>query len=138
MLNPRGDRPLYHQLADLLRDQIRDGVYPAGLSLPSEVEITERYEVNRPTVRKAMAILREEGLITTRRGERSAVRPQVERRLAVLGAEDRLTCRIPSQPERVALNLESGIALLEIRRSTGAVELLPSDQVEIVGPALVR
>jgi GntR family transcriptional regulator len=66
---------VYVQLADELAALIRDGTYPAGSRLPSEAELAETYEVARPTVRQALARLREQDLIVTLHGRGSVVVP---------------------------------------------------------------
>jgi len=64
---------VYVQLADELAGLIRDGTYPVGSRLPSEAELSEVYEVARPTVRQALARLREQGFIRTLHGRGSVV-----------------------------------------------------------------
>ena len=57
--------PLYHQLERILREDIDNGVYPAGELLPSESEICERYDVSRSVVRQTLANLAHAGLVHT-------------------------------------------------------------------------
>ena len=64
---------VYVQLADELAGLIRDGTYPVGSRLPSEAELSETYEVARPTVRQALGRLRDQGLIRTLHGRGSVV-----------------------------------------------------------------
>ena len=55
-------------LADALRARIAaGGVGPAG-ALPSEAELARTYDASRVTVRRALDLLRREGLVTSRRG----------------------------------------------------------------------
>ena len=61
-------RPLYEQVADALRTEIREGRYLPGSKLPSERELSERFEVSKVTARQAIVQLRAEGLITSRAG----------------------------------------------------------------------
>ncbi|MEE6268174.1 GntR family transcriptional regulator [Streptomyces diastatochromogenes] len=65
---------LYQQIAAALRNGIAEGQYKPGTPLPSEADLIERYGVSRPTVRKAIATLRAEGLIEVTHGKRSYVR----------------------------------------------------------------
>ncbi len=60
--------PLYIQIADLLRDKIEKGIFTVGETIPSERELTETYGVNRMTVRKAVSLLVEEGLLIRKQG----------------------------------------------------------------------
>lgn len=63
-----GRTQLYYQLYDLLFEDIKNGKYKPGELLPTENEMIERYGVSRITVRKAMDMLMNEGLIGKRRG----------------------------------------------------------------------
>ncbi|GGP06793.1 GntR family transcriptional regulator [Nonomuraea glycinis] len=62
----------YEQIAQILTERIRSGVYPPQTVL-SEVTLEQEFGVARPTVRLAMKIIREQGLIVTRRGKGSIV-----------------------------------------------------------------
>lgn len=65
---------LYQQVAAEIRNGIAEGEYKPGAPLPSEAQLIERYGVSRPTVRKAIAALRAEGLIEVIHGKGSYVR----------------------------------------------------------------
>ncbi len=58
----------YTEIAGDLRRQLVAGDYGAGQLLPSESELGEAYAASRVTIRKALEVLREEGLVTPRRG----------------------------------------------------------------------
>jgi GntR family transcriptional regulator len=58
----------YQQIADRLRDQITRGVYGPGERLPSEPDLIEEYQASRNTVRLAIALLTNQGLVVTRQG----------------------------------------------------------------------
>jgi GntR family transcriptional regulator len=58
----------YQQIADSLRDQIARGVYGPGERLPSEPDLMETYQASRNTVRLAIALLTNQGLVVTRQG----------------------------------------------------------------------
>jgi GntR family transcriptional regulator len=64
MIDPTGPVPPYRQIAEIIRKRIRSGDLPKGSRI-TESEITEAYEVARNTARRAIAVLREEGLIMT-------------------------------------------------------------------------
>ena len=59
---------LWETIAATLREELRAGQYPAGARLPTEARLARRFEVNRHTVRRAIAALRDEGLVHSRRG----------------------------------------------------------------------
>ena len=68
MLNHQSPIPLYRQLADILRDRIRAGVYPSGTRIPSEHRLAADYGIGRPTARQATDLLVRRGLLVRRRG----------------------------------------------------------------------
>jgi DNA-binding GntR family transcriptional regulator len=72
-----------------LRTAILDGRYPPGGALPSEPELVRKYDVSRPTVRKAIDTLVSEGLAYVMRGRGSFVRPMPERRAIVITDRNR-------------------------------------------------
>jgi GntR family transcriptional regulator len=128
-------RPRYVQLADILRNQIRNGRLRQGQDLPSEITLCEEYELGRAAVRQALAVLRHEGLITTEQGRPSYVRESPPRRPVVLDAGDEVVCRTPSADERLWMGLEPGVPLVEVRHANGAVQLHRGDRVIIRPPA---
>ncbi|MEV4266388.1 GntR family transcriptional regulator [Kribbella sp. NPDC049584] len=69
--------PLYQRIASDLRDQIRTGALKAGDRLPTEVELREQYDVSRNTVRLALGVLQNEGMISSTQGKGTVVREQV-------------------------------------------------------------
>ena len=59
---------LWRQIADDIEQAIVRGDYASGTKLPGELEIAERFGVNRHTVRRALAELSERGLVRAERG----------------------------------------------------------------------
>lgn len=60
--------PKYEEIADTLRQRIKQGIYPANSLLPNQVELVEEFDASRMTVKKAITILTMEGLVFARRG----------------------------------------------------------------------
>jgi GntR family phosphonate transport system transcriptional regulator len=60
--------PLYLQIADELRRNIQEAVFQIGDRLPTETELSDRFGVNRHTLRRAMEVLRNEGIVDVERG----------------------------------------------------------------------
>jgi GntR family transcriptional regulator len=60
--------PYYHQLKELLRDEIVSGRWPAGVQIPSEPELCRTLDVSRTVVRQALGDLGNEGLLRRRKG----------------------------------------------------------------------
>ena len=73
-IDPLGPVPVYRQLADLLRRRIEDGDLAPNRPLPSESQLQQEHGVARGTARKAVALLREEGLVVTVKGRGTYVR----------------------------------------------------------------
>ena len=69
--------PLYSQLAAALRRQIETGDFEPGRAIPAESELVRRYHVSRITVRKALDVLVDEGLIVRQQGKGTFVRPSL-------------------------------------------------------------
>jgi len=69
---------LYEQVVSHIQELIVKGVYQKGDMLPSENELTEMMGVSRITVRGALRLLNETGVIETRRGKGSFVRMDAE------------------------------------------------------------
>lgn len=69
----RGVDLKHERIASILAREIRSGRVGRGTQLPGEVELAKRFSVSRNTVRSALAVLTENGLITTRTGKGSFV-----------------------------------------------------------------
>lgn len=67
---------MWLSIAGHLRSDIAEGRYAQGDRLPTEAALSERFGVNRHTVRHAMSQLVEEGLVRTRRGAGAFVAAQ--------------------------------------------------------------
>jgi GntR family transcriptional regulator, N-acetylglucosamine utilization regulator len=76
--------PLYLQLAELIRGQIRDGVIKIGDALPSERELGETVGISRVTVRRAIETLLREGLLSRKHGSGTYIAPRIEQPGALL------------------------------------------------------
>lgn len=68
--------PPYRQLAGLLRDRIAAGEFRPGDALPSEKDLQQEHGLARETVRRAMRVLRDEGLVVTIPGRGTFVPPE--------------------------------------------------------------
>ena len=53
----------YSMIYDDIKEGIQTGAYPVGSLLPTEQTLATQYDVNRSTLRKAMQMLADEGLI---------------------------------------------------------------------------
>ena len=77
--------PRYAQLADILRQRIARGVWSKGEMLPSIEKLMEEFSVARVTVRRAVRLLSDEGLVSPHRGRGTLIKglPARERLLHV-------------------------------------------------------
>ena len=75
-IDPDSATPVYRQVANVLRDRITRGVWQPDRRLPSEPDLEAEFEISRDTVRRALDVLRQEGLIVTVKGRGSFVRPK--------------------------------------------------------------
>ena len=63
-----GPVPLYAQVAERLEALIADGTLPSGTRLENEIAMGERFGLSRPTMRRAIQVLVDKGLLVRRRG----------------------------------------------------------------------
>jgi GntR family transcriptional regulator len=68
MVDQLDPTPLKVQLAAVLRAQIESGALEPGKPIPSESYLQQEHGVSRGTVREAVALLREAGLVVTIQG----------------------------------------------------------------------
>jgi GntR family transcriptional regulator len=109
------DRPLYRRLADELRARIASGEFPPGSLLPSESELAVASGMSRDTVRDALALLRAEGLVTTRRGQGTRTRDSHPVGVVRVSGSASVHARMPTPEERERLDLLEGVPLLVVR-----------------------
>lgn len=77
--------PLYYQLKEVLRQQIRAGHLAPHTAIPSEPELVAHYHVSRATVRQALTELVHEGLLYRQHGKGTFVcEPRVQQTLSEL------------------------------------------------------
>lgn len=79
----------YRRILDDLRSEILTGIREPGERLPSENDLAQAYDTSRPTVRRAIARLKAEGLVVTEQGRGAFVRPKPHVRLRLSGASYR-------------------------------------------------
>ncbi|MFC7588839.1 winged helix-turn-helix domain-containing protein [Nonomuraea antimicrobica] len=129
MLDYEGDTHIYLQIADILRHRL------AGLSsgdpVPSEADIQYEFGVARTTARRAIHVLREEGLVYTVQGEGAFVGPpaQAPRKQRKVPLYQQIAAGIAEQikagqfpprrpiPGEAALVKEHGVARETVRRA---------------------
>lgn len=79
--------PLYYQLKEVLRQQIRSGHLAPHSAIPSEPELVASYHVSRATVRQALNELVHEGLLYRQHGKGTFVcEPRIQQTLSELAS----------------------------------------------------
>ena len=73
--------PLYHRLYIILKEQIKNGIFAPGTTLPSEADLTQQYGVSRITAKRALDELALEGLVQRSRGKGTIVRDDFSKRV---------------------------------------------------------
>jgi GntR family transcriptional regulator len=130
-LDGNNKQPLYLQVQQTLRRSVDSGTYQTHEALPPERQIADELGVSRITVRKAIEGLIQEGLLFSRQGSGTFVRPRIEKNFAKISSfsEDmRARGRVPSSAwiaktqglvspdEALALNLSPGTPVFRFHR----------------------
>ncbi|MBA4493451.1 GntR family transcriptional regulator [Paenactinomyces guangxiensis] len=69
---------LYHQVKDILLDRIRSRAWPPNTLIPTEQELIEEFKVSRTTIRQAISLLVQDGLLEKKQGRGTIVKsPQL-------------------------------------------------------------
>jgi DNA-binding GntR family transcriptional regulator len=113
--------PAYAQLVRILLGQIAAGVFRPGDRVPSEAQLCERYGVSPMTVRRAVNILADQGVVIAEQGRGTFVKPlelgtatfDLDRLQQLFHADQStvrvLEARIASAVERTARKLAIGV-----------------------------
>lgn len=82
VLDRHGSIPLYEQIKNIIEQQIKNGELKEGEKIPSERELCEIYDVSRITVRQAIALAENEGLLYRSQGMGTFVaKPKIKQEL---------------------------------------------------------
>jgi GntR family transcriptional regulator len=115
----------YQSIADELRRRVDAGEFAAGRLLPSESELSAAYAASRVTVRKALELLRDEGLVSSRQGFGwfVAVDP-VRQELGRLGTIEQQLGELGVRSERRVLDFGFVSAPPHVRQALGVRKVL--------------
>lgn len=111
--------PLYLQITEILRQNLDRGTWQPGDLLPTISELSEKYSVAKVTIRQALKILEEEGLLESRRGRGTTVLPP------------------PPTPARLLLGTRLSTLVDMYRGDKPALDLLDDRDAEIPGTPLI-
>jgi DNA-binding GntR family transcriptional regulator len=120
--------PLYRRLYEQLRELIEDGTFKRGDLLPSENELCAAHHLTRPTVRRALDMLVNEGFILRHQGKGSIVQGQ-PKGIGILSltgttsaiGRDKLSTRIIVKPRIIPWEQAFGFEIGEKEKSTGCI-----------------
>jgi DNA-binding GntR family transcriptional regulator len=99
----RSTVPLHHQIAQVLRQRIKDGAYAALRNFPTESRLGAEFGVSRTTVRQALQQLKSEGLIQSRRGFGTQGVPPIKHKGVVRAAGDPLHGSFAGKPRIIRM-----------------------------------
>jgi DNA-binding FadR family transcriptional regulator len=131
LIDHRGDRDRYRQLADLIGEDIRSGKLKPGVILPSQFLLGIQYDLGIDTVRRALGVLRAQGLVHTVRGEGTRVRSSPQDMVVPLDCDDRVRARLATEQDLHGWGFTRGVPVLEIHRANGNREVHPGDRTEL-------
>lgn len=69
------DAPLYRNVADKIESRVQSGLYEPGTPLPTETVLEQEFSVSRITIRQALGLLKRRGILVSRSGLGTFVRP---------------------------------------------------------------
>jgi len=126
MLN-RSPIPMYHQLKELVSEKIESGEWAPGHRLPTEAELSREFGVSRITVRHAMQLLQNQGMLERKQGRGTFVaQPKVAHNLMAMYKDGLSVAQMGRHPQMELVSLE----LKQPAASVAARLNLPvSDQV---------
>ena len=122
---------LYHGVYLELRNQILEGKILPGERFPAERDLQNDYEVSRPTIRRALTILENEGLVQRRRGAGCYILPlskysdqnSVRMKMGIINSIDNSISRI---------QLRFANRVKELTRGRLTIELYPDGSLGTV------
>jgi GntR family transcriptional regulator len=124
----------YQEIAEALRGRLGGAEFGAGRLLPSEAELSREHRASRATVRRALELLRDEGLVDSRQGLGWFVAADpVRQSLGRLGTiEAQLTAEGIASERRV-LDLRLARAPVRVRRVLGDGTVLRVRRLDLAG-----
>ena len=111
--------PLYLQIAEVLRQDLDRGVWRVGDFLPRVSDLATEYSVAKVTVRQALKLLTEEGLLESRRGRGTTVLPP------------------PPAPTRLQLGTRFSTLVDTDRGDKPAMDLLEDREADLPGKPMI-
>jgi GntR family transcriptional regulator len=127
--------PAYVQLVNILQGQIASGEFRSGERLPSESQLCRRYRVSPMTVRRAINILLQHGLVSTTQGRGTFVKP-MELSTVMFGLDELRGIFGRNNQNKVKL-LEVSIRRAD-RDVAARLDLAPGDRVILIRRLIMK
>lgn len=151
-IDPESYEPAYVQLVNILRRKVAAGEYRPGARLPSEGQLCRTYAVSPMTVRRAVNVLLDQGVVTTSQGKGTFVKPMelsasafgLENLLSLLKDKEKtavklIAVNVVAADERVGrkLGVSKGTRVIYIRRVllSGGAPVLYHQEYLVADPA---
>jgi len=123
-----GELPLHKKVYEQLRRHIKEGIYAEGDLLPSENELCNLHNATRPTIRKALDRLANEGFILKQQGKGSIVKAEpkgvgilsITGTTSAIGSENLITKTIV-KPEIRSWNNAFSFEISELEKEVGCI-----------------
>lgn len=132
MIFPGGPRISgYAELAAFLRQQILGGEMRPGQRLPAENDLAQTHAIGRDTVRRAIRVLRTEGLVDYVRGWGMVVREPRPVEEIPVDPGSTITARPPTAEERSRFEIGEGVSVLVVSHPDGSGDLYPGDRYRL-------
>lgn len=121
--------PIWHQIGRTLAEEIEGHRYEPGDRLPSSTELAERFGVNRNTVLRSIAFLKDEGLVRVERGGRMYVSQMIPYRMSARNVFEENLLQLNAVPRRELLSINQ---VLPPDNVCQALDLPPTESVLLV------
>lgn len=128
---PLDTAPLYQRVADRIANRIYDGHWRPGEPIPNEFALADEFSVSQGTIRKAMSVVEETGLIDRQQGRGTFVRKLSEersyyhffrlahpqgKRVTPEPDEERVFTRKANEAEQLIFSLKPDEEVVEVER----------------------
>jgi GntR family transcriptional regulator len=133
--------PKYKRIAEHLREQITAGQLRPGSQLPTEPNLAETHDASRSTIRLAIGLLSNEGLVETRQGIGTYVAEPPTRLTVMLSREENWRA---GEPGDAALRPTGELAdrpvtaRFQAERATASADVAEALDVSAGSPVMVR
>ena len=126
----RDERTLVLQLRDAISALIEEQGLKPGHQLPTEAELTRKFQISRPALREALKLLEQDGAIYVKHGKgrfvSAAAALQVERPITCFESVTDMMHKSGYRPTNKVLSISEEVASEEVRN---ALRLTPSSRV---------